>query len=122
MDEARGERCYLRICMQDEHETKFEDEFVSVMTRSWYIDGMKPELTSAQQQALIENDGFVRGSSYVLMSIDVFRRTCGIEDEEQERREALLAIDEAVEQFEAGKGIPLSEFEQRLNEQHGLRD
>ncbi len=42
---------------------------------------MEPELTKEQQQALDHNQGFVRGASYVLMSIDVSTRNmaCQIE-------------------------------------------
>ena len=81
---------------------------------------MAPELTKQQQQALDDHQGFIRGSSYVLMSIDVFRRTVGIDDEAEERTATLEAVDEAMGQLQAGQGIPLDEFKRRLNKKHGL--
>ena len=80
---------------------------------------MNPELTSEQQQALEEGHGFVRGSSYVLMSIDVFRKTMGVETDEQ-LAGSLKAIDDAMADLQAGRAIPLNEAKQRLDEKYGV--
>ena len=82
---------------------------------------MNPELTSEQQQALDEGHGFVRGSSYVLMSMDVFRRTLGVETDEQ-LAESLKAIDEAMADLQAGRAIPLNEAKRRLDEKYGVHN
>ena len=82
---------------------------------------MEPELTprnSSKPSTTTRASSAARHTS--LMSIDVFRQAVGIDDEVEERRAALQAVDEAMAQLRAGQGIPLDEFKRRLNEKHGL--
>ena len=69
---------------------------------------MKAELTKAQEQALNENHGFVQGSSYVLMSIDVFRQTMGVGSDDQ-LAASLKAIETGLADVEAGRTRPYRE-------------
>ena len=77
------------------------------------------DLTSDQQQALAENHGFVRGSSYVLMSIDVFRNTMGAETDE-ETAASLKAIEEGLADVEAGRTKPMDQVFRELDEKYGV--
>lgn len=80
---------------------------------------MKPELTDDQRQALQDGHGCVVGTSYVLMSKDVFRQTMGIADE-NELAASLEAIKEAMKDLEAGRTISLEEAKSRLDAKYGL--
>ncbi len=81
----------------------------------------QPELTQEQRQALDHNHGFFRGSSYVLMSIDVFRHTMGVESD-VELAASLQAIEEAMGDLNAGKTIPLADAKQQLDAKYGVHD
>ncbi len=81
----------------------------------------QPDLTQEQRQALDHNLGFIRGSSYVLMSIDVFRNTMGI-DSDEELAASLQAINEAMGDLNAGNTIPLADAKQRLDTKYGVHD
>jgi aspartate aminotransferase-like enzyme len=78
-----------------------------------------PELTEEQQQALDSNHGFVLGSSFVLMSKDVFRNTMGVSTDE-ELLASLQAINEAMADLAAGRSITLEEAKRRLDEKYGI--
>jgi len=69
---------------------------------------MNPDLTQEQEQALNENHGFVQGSSYVLMSIDVFRQTMGVGSDD-ELAASLKAIEQGLADVEAGRTRPYRE-------------
>lgn len=80
---------------------------------------MIPDLTHEQQQALDEHGGFLQGSAYVLMSMDVFRSTMGV-DSDQELAASLQAIREAMADLAAGRSIPLAEAQRQLDEKYGV--
>ena len=63
---------------------------------------MNPELTNEQQQALVENQGFVQGQSYVLMSIDMFRNTMGVGSDE-ELASSIAALQKSMAEARDGK-------------------
>jgi len=81
---------------------------------------MRPELTDDQRRALEESHGCVLGTSYVLMSKDVFRQTMGIADEE-DLAASLEAIRDAMKDLEAGRSIPLEEAKTRLDAKYGVQ-
>lgn len=81
----------------------------------------QPDLTQEQRQALDHNHGFIRGSSYVLMSIDVFRHTMGV-DSDEELAASLQAINGAMGDLNAGNTIPLADAKQRLDTKYGIHD
>ena len=86
------------------------------------LDSMsEPELTMPQREALDRNHGFVRGSSYVLMSIDVYRELMGVGSDE-DLAESLAAIDEGMADVRAGRTMTLDEAVQRLNEKYGVQN
>jgi len=80
----------------------------------------KPDLTEEQQRVLQQQHGFVKGSSYVLMSIDVFRDMMGVGSDE-EMAASLQAIEEAMQDLEAGRTLSLDEAKRRLDEKHGVQ-
>jgi hypothetical protein len=80
---------------------------------------MIPNLTQEQQQALDDHEGFLQGTSYVLMSMDVFRSTMGVTSDE-ELQASLRAIHEAMADLAAGRTIPLSEAQRQLEDKYGV--
>jgi hypothetical protein len=80
---------------------------------------MKPELTHEQSEALQKNHGFLRGSSYVLISIDKYREMMGVGSDDELAR-SLEAIDDAMADLNAGNTISLEEAQRRLNEKYGV--
>jgi aspartate aminotransferase-like enzyme len=81
---------------------------------------MRPELTDDQRRALEESHGCVLGTSYVLMSKDVFRQTMGIADDE-DLAASLEAIQDAIKDLGAGRTIPLEEAKARLDAKYGVQ-
>ena len=81
----------------------------------------EPELTTLQREALERNRGFVQGESYVLMSIDVYREMMGV-GRDEELAASLAAIDEGMQDVNAGRTISLEEAVRRLNEKYGVHD
>lgn len=79
-----------------------------------------PNLSEELQQALKQEHGCVKRSSYVLMSIDVYRKTMGVESDE-ELAASLKAIGQAMQELEEGRGIPLDEAQRRLDEKYGIQ-
>lgn len=69
---------------------------------------MAIELTSAQEQALDEHNGFVQGDSYVLMTKKLYRHTMGIESDE-ELADSIRAIKQGLADIEAGRTRPFRE-------------
>jgi hypothetical protein len=74
---------------------------------------MPLELTKEQQQALDDQQGFVQGPTYVLITKDVFRNAMGIESED-ELEASLAAIQRAMEDFAVGRSISLEEARRRM--------
>ena len=70
---------------------------------------LKSELTKDQQKALEENDGFIEGFSYVIMTKDVYRQTMGIGTDE-ELAASIKAIEQGLADVEAGRVRPFQEF------------
>jgi hypothetical protein len=68
----------------------------------------EPVLTSEQQAALQARRGFVQGSSYVLMSIDVYREMLGVGDDE-EFAASIKAVEEGLADVAAGRTRPYRE-------------
>ena len=66
---------------------------------------MTVRLSTELQQALDDNRGFVQGSSYVLMSIDLYRDMMGV-GSDAELAVAVKAIEEALADVEAGRTRP----------------
>jgi hypothetical protein len=79
----------------------------------------EPTLTAEQQQALEAGHGFVQGSSFVLMSLEVFRNTLGA-GSEAELSQTLAAIEEGLTDIAAGRVLPLDEARRRLDEKYGV--
>ena len=79
----------------------------------------QPTLTTEQQQALEQSHGFFRGSSYVLMSLDRYRELMGVGTDE-ELASSMQAIAEAMQDFDAGRSIPLEEAQRRLDQKYGV--
>ncbi len=80
---------------------------------------MNPELTKEQQQALEQNHGFVQGPSYVLMSIDMFRNTMGVESDD-EMAASLKAIEEGLADVDAGHTKPMDQVFRELDDKYGV--
>lgn len=88
----------------------------------WYHGGMNsPELTTSQEQALSQNHGFVQGSSYVLMSVNVYRELMGV-GSDADLADSLQAIDEAMQDAAAGRTLSLDEARRKLDEKYGVHD
>lgn len=81
----------------------------------------QPKLTTEQQAALNEHDGFVRGPAYVLISKSKYREMMGVGDDD-EMAASLAGIDAAMRDLKAGQTIPLAEVKQRLDEKYGGHD
>ena len=85
---------------------------------------MKPHLTDEQRQAVDSHHGFVEleagGTSYVLMSSDVFRQLMGV-GSEAEYQASLAAVEEGLADVEAGRTRPMNEFFQEFDRRHGLQ-
>ncbi len=86
----------------------------------WYNwDMIEPTLTPEQQQALQSKHGFVKGSTYVLMTMDVFRAMMGVGTEE-EMAASLRAIDEGLADIEAGRTLPQDQVFRELDQKYGV--
>lgn len=84
------------------------------------IDHMsQPELTGEQQAALNENDGFIQGAGYVLISQGKYREMMGVGGD-AELAAFLAEIDAAMRELRAGQTISLAEAERRLDERYGI--
>ena len=74
-------------------------------------------------QALNDHHGFVEaegaGGKVIVMSAEVYREMMGIGSEE-ELASSLRAIEQALADREAGRGIPLEEAQQRLDQKYGI--
>ena len=66
---------------------------------------MIPELTHNQKQALNQGHGFVSGSSYVLMTMELYREMMGVGSDEM-LNASLKAIQCGLADVEAGRTRP----------------
>ena len=80
---------------------------------------IEPNLTQEQEQALQEKHGFVKGSSYVLMSMDVFREMMGV-GTDAELAASLKAIEEGIADVEAGRTVPAEQVFRDLDQKYGI--
>jgi hypothetical protein len=78
-----------------------------------------PNLPQELQQALEQEHGCVIRTSYVLMSIDVYRKTMGM-DSDEDLAASLESIDQAMKDLDAGRTIPLHEAQRRLDDKYGV--
>lgn len=85
---------------------------------------MKPELTEQQRQAVDQHHGFLEvesgGSTYVVMSMQVFREMMGV-GTEGEYRASLAAIREGLDDVEAGRTRPVDQFFRQFDQNHGIQ-
>lgn len=89
---------------------------------SWYAVAMStPELTSDQQSALQQNHGLVEGTSYVLMTVDMYREILGV-GTDAELAESVGAVKEAMEDVQAGRTMTMDEAQKRLDDKYGIHD
>lgn len=80
---------------------------------------MKNELTPELSKALEQNQGFIQGQSFVLMSIDVYRNTLGIGSDE-DLAQSVAAIQEGIADIPVGRTKPLQEVFDRLDKKYGI--
>lgn len=80
----------------------------------------QPELTVDQRQALDENRGFVQGSSFVLMSIDLYRDMMGV-GSDAALQESLSAIEEGIQDVEAGRVHDAKTVFEELDKNYGVQ-
>jgi len=69
---------------------------------------MEPQLSEELRQALKDSNGFLRGESYILMSMPLFKEMVGSLSEE-ELAASLKAIDRGFADVDAGRTRPLRE-------------
>lgn len=79
----------------------------------------EPHLTQEQEQALQNQHGFVQGSTYVLMTMNVFREMMGVGTDE-EMAASLQALEEGIADVEAGRTIPQDQVFRELDQKYGV--
>lgn len=86
---------------------------------------MKPELTETQRQAVDQHHGFLEveggGTTYVVMSMQVYREMMGV-GSEAEYQASLAAVREGLADVEAGRTRPMGEFFDELDHRQGQSD
>ena len=75
----------------------------------------QPELTPELQRALDESGGMIRGSSYVLMTVEQYERLRDMDDE----LETIRAIEEGLADIDAGRTISLEDFKREFEAKYG---
>lgn len=82
-------------------------------------------LTEQQQQAVDDHHGFLEveggGSTYVLMSMQLFREMMGV-GSDAEYQASLKAVGEGLADVEAGRCRPMEEFFREFDRKHGIQD
>ena len=73
-----------------------------------YHVNMKLKLTDELQQALEQGQGIVQASSFVVLSIDVFREMMGVGTDE-EMAASVAALKKSMEEARAGKTRPMTD-------------
>ena len=81
----------------------------------------QPDLTTEQQQALQQSHGFVQGASYVLMTVDLYREMMGVGSED-EMQKSVAAIEEGLQDVEAGRTRSMDAVFQELDDKYGVHD
>ena len=81
----------------------------------------QPDLTTEQQQALKQSHGFVQGASYVLMTVDLYREMMGVGSED-EMQKSVAAIEEGLQDVEAGRTRSMDAVFQELDDKYGVHD
>jgi hypothetical protein len=84
---------------------------------------MTPRINQELDKALHEHHGFVQAEGtdgkVIVMSMQVYRDLMGVGSDE-ELAASLKAIDQAMADLDAGRGIPLQDARRRLDEKHGV--
>ena len=84
---------------------------------------MKPQLSKEQQRAVDLHHGFLEmdgnGSSYVVLSSEVFREMMGVGDDAGYAA-SLRAIEEGLADVEAGRTRAMEEFFREFDGKHGI--
>jgi hypothetical protein len=78
----------------------------------------EPNLTKEQEQALNAQNGFVQGTSYVLMAVDMYNKVLGVDD--TELTAALADITSSLEDIEAGETLSMNEAKVKLDQKYGV--
>lgn len=82
-----------------------------------------PELSNDIEQAVEQNHGCVQvggqRASYVVMSVEVYRKMTGVGTDE-ELQASLAAVEQGIADVEAGRTRPMNDFFQELDARHGL--
>jgi len=81
----------------------------------------QPDLTAEQQHALQQGHGFVRGASYVLMTADRYREMMG-GGSEDEMQKSVAAVEQGLQDVEAGHTHSMDAIFQELDDKHGVHD
>jgi len=81
----------------------------------------QPDLTTEQQQALQQGHGFVQGASYVLMTVDLYRDMMGVGSAD-EMQKSVAAIEEGLQDVEAGRTRSMDAVFQELDDKYGVHD
>ena len=79
-----------------------------------------PDLTNEQEQALQEGQGLVQGSSYVLMSVDLYRDIMGLGTDD-DLESSVRAVKQAWAEIQDGRSIPMDQVFRELDEKYGVR-
>ena len=84
---------------------------------------MAPRINQELDKALHEHHGFVQAEGtdgkVIVMSMQVYREIMGVGSDE-ELAASLKAVDQAMNDLDAGRGIPLDDARRRLDEKHGV--
>jgi len=84
---------------------------------------MTTRLTDEQRQAVDRHHGFLEveagGRAYVVMSMQVYREMMGV-GSEADYRASVAAIQEGLQDVEAGRTRPVDEFFQDLDRKHDV--
>ncbi|MCA9027028.1 MAG: hypothetical protein KDA86_17605 [Planctomycetaceae bacterium] len=75
-------------------------------------------LTPELQTALDEGNGFVQGSSFVLMTVEAYREMMGVGSEE-EMRASVEAVHRGLADVEAGRTHDMDDVFRELDETYG---
>lgn len=88
-----------------------------------YNSGMRTQLTEQQRQAVDEHHGFLKveagGSTYVVLSRQVFREMMGV-GSDADYRASLQAIADGLADVEAGRTRPVADFFREFDARHGI--
>ena len=95
--------------------------FISPSLSCYNVDMNQPDLTTEQQQALKQSHGFVQGASYVLMTVDLYREMMGVGSED-EMQKSVAAIEEGLQDVEAGRTRSMDAVFQELDDKYGVHD